>query len=92
MQSFTKLAKVQEIQNFNLFFARHILIILGQRVGSNFTTSTTTTTPTVVRAVPPPTAGTTAQSDPVTDSFPGITGLFLFVYFSSIRPISPLLY
>ena len=91
MQSFTKLAKVQEIQkNFKNEFC--VLIILGQRVGSNFTTSTTTTTPTVVRAVPPPTAGTTAQSDPVTDSFPGITGLFLFVYFSSIRPISPLLY
>ena len=72
-------------------FARHMLIILGERVGSNFTTTTTTMT-TVVRAVPPPTAGTTAQSDPVTDSFPGITGLFLFVYFSSIRPISTLLY
>ena len=90
MLSFTKLAKVQEIQkNFKNEFC--VLIILGERVGSNFTTASTTMT-TVVRAVPPPTAGTTAQSDPVTDSFPGITGLFLFVYFSSIRPISPLLY
>ena len=60
-----------------------IYIILGERVGSNITstTSTTTTTTTmVVRTAPPPTATTTAQSGVYTptagdaDPFPGIRG------------------
>ena len=59
----------------------YIYIILGERVGSNITstTSTTTTTTMVVRTAPPPRRSTTVQSGVYTptagdaDPFPGIT-------------------